>query len=464
MCGQFGTHLRCQHWRRLPEEWHCDVCGNTLPYSSTRQRPVGDHSMNPYASDEDQSSSSTEDCEVNVCTVSDDDAPLATLRRNQDESLQLRSSVEAHEREGASPMRKRRRLSSIQRTPGKAGPSSHRENHLRKSQTASSINDLLESPSTPSSLLFAISDAVFSGATMTEETNATAVPVVITGKEREAILIRDTDSESASDVSEEDFKIGTEKGKSPGNVKREKDDSSSNSNETFAAAKVKSPRIRKQDLQKLRRLTAVPVVEAEADSSADDVKVLGDPMLSEVKILNFENKQEPSDSDDDSCVITNVVKKPCPFGNDRFGKCFLRCCNPAGYFRLDVVATNSKETNCKCKDLQIQTVSSTSSCCHVGEKSNESQKQNLPSTKTNVAINEDGPIASKEHCSVGTNTSPFKPSARKQNPTRKTTITETYFPKGKTPVSPSGQNKRLNLRSKKNGSYLERSQKFLLSS
>lgn len=442
--------------------------------------------MDPYISDGEQSSSSSDDCEVNVCAVSDDDTPLAVLKRNSEEptqlsrsaqeymedgacakprlqtrssaervreraspmrkrpqeQLHLRSSAKEHMGEGASPKRKRRRL-SLQSSPSKA-----------EAGATSSINDLLDSSSMTSSVLFVISDAVFGGAAPIEEMpDAAGVTGTVNDKkESEAILIRDTDSECSSDVSVEVLKIGTEADEEKAG------DAISKSIEavTGDAVNVNSPRTRKRNLAKLKGSSLVEhVAKVEADSSATilPVKVESFEPQSVVNLLNFESKHEPYSSDDDSCLITKVVKKPCPVGNDKVGECSLRCCNPVSYFCPNFGTTGSKGTSCKCKDLQITTISSTSSCNHVQGKSVK-QEQSLPSAKT-TALTEDDP--SKTLCTVGTNTLPLKPSARKEISYKQRTITETYFPKGKRPSSPSGQHKRLNLRSKKNGSYLERS-------
>ena len=531
LCGQFGTHLKCQHWKRWPLEWHCNVCGNTLPYSSTRQRPMGDCSMDPYTSDGGEESSSADDCEVNVCSVSDnDDVPLASLKKDVEKLFHPRSSVEEHMKEEAaslvrtrrqqmlqlrnsvddcteegafllgkcqpeplqpqssieehfkggtaspmrkrrqdswqlgsgteqavkkksSPMRKRRRL-SLQGSPERAEIGNH---ILRSQTTASSINDLLDSTSMTSSVLLVYADAartVLGGAMATEGTSDTTT----VKRDSEAILIRDSDSEYSSDASVEVLAINTATDQRKESTTCKSDDASSTSSEAFDAARMKSPMTKKQNLAKLKKLSLNNITKAEADSSNTflPVKDAGVDRESGVNLLDFESKQEPSNGDDDVCLITKVVKKPCPLGNDKFGKCFLRCCNPVGYFYPDVMATSSKGTHCTCKDLQIKSVSSTSCCSHVQGKSDKNQEPNLPSAKTTTATEDD---ISRELCTVGTNTLPFKPSERKGITSKQSLIMQTYFPKGKRPVSPPGQNKRLNLRSKKNGSYLERSLK-----
>ena len=448
-CGQFGTHLKCQHWKRSPGEWHCDTCGNTLPYSSTRQRPVGDRSMDPYTSDEGEGSSTTEDCEVNVCTISDDDAPLAELKRTQEEQIQLRSSVKTAFRDGASPLRKRRRLSAD--TSSEAGPSNLEEYLSENSRScASYFLDSLHSASVLPNVLLTLSDAVYTETVEKQAGNFEG--------EVQAIVIRDTDSECSSQTSEEDLRIITENPNCKGNSKT--GDTGVKSNVTVDGVGVSSPESRKQKLAKLnsvRKSTEV-VKAAEADSSED---VDREAMLSEVNLLDCGNKEDHDGSDDDACLITKVIKpkrKPCPYGNDKFGKCMLTCCNPTKFLHSVIVASSPKVTNSSHKDLQIETVSSSSSNLnHVPEKSDADAKKPL-------AIDEDnGRDESKECCSVGTNTTAnIAPSVKRVLPSRQTTITERFLPTAKKPSSPSGQNRnlRLKLRHQKKGSFRERKRDF----
>ena len=482
-----------------PAEWHCDVCGNTLPYSSTRKRPIGDHSMDPHVSDDEESSSSDE-CEVNVCAVSDDDVPLAALRQDfqgtsqpqssvgehmseqisfpksepqpeasqlistiaglhareqaspigkcQQEPLKLGNNIEKymHVKDGASPMRKRRRL-SLHGSPRQTRKSSHEENPvvLERETAASSINDLLDSTSMSSSFLLAISDTVLGEAAASDETLDTAAVPVDVDKSCEAILIRESDSECSSDASVELLNIN----KVPGQSKESKKPRSK-ATEAFDAVKERSPlRTRKRYLAKLKRLSLDTKVEADSSASVVSEEEGRETSSTESSSLDFKFKQEPFDSDDDSCLITKVVKKPCPYGNDKFGKCtLLLCCNPVEYFCPGVMATSSKATNYKCRDLQITTVSSTRSCDHDQEKSTREHTR-LEQTAT----------ASEDLCSVGTNTAPLKLSTRKDYPSNQSSIGQYYFPKGKRPVSSSDEPRRLNLRSKKSGSHLERSLK-----
>ena len=446
-CGQFGTHLKCQHWKRSPGEWHCDTCGNSLPYSSTRERPVGDRSMDPYTSDEGEGSSTTEDCEVNVCTISDDDAPLAELKRTQEEQIPLRSSVTTAFRDGASPLGKRRRLSAG--TSSEAGPGNLEEYLCQNSRScASYFFDSLHSASVLPNVLLTLSDAVY---TETVEKQSSDF-----GGEVQAIVIKDTDSECSSQTSEEDLKIITENANCKGNART--GDTGVKSNVTVDGVGVSSPESRKQKLAKLnsvRRSTEV-VKAAEADSSRE---VDGEAMLSEVNLLYCGNKEEHVGSDDDACLITKVIKppkKPCPYGNDKFGKCMLTCCNPTKFVHSVIVASSPKVTNSSHKDLQIETVSS-SNLNHVPEKSDADGKKPLAIDENN------GRDESKKCCSVGTNTTAsIAQSVKRVLPSRQTTSTATFLPTSKRPSSPAGQNRnlRLKLRRQKKGSFRERKRDF----
>lgn len=401
--------------------------------------------MDPYTSDEGEGSSTTEDCEVNVCTISDDDAPLAELKRTQEEQSQLRSSVKTAFRDGASPLRKRRRLSAG--TSNEAGPSNLEEYLSENSRScASFVFDSLHSVSVLPNVLLTLSDAVY---TETVEKRAGNF-----GGEVQAIVIRDTDSECSSQTSEEDLRIITENPNCKGNSTG---DTGVKSNVNVDGVGVSSPETRKQKLGKLNsacRSTEV-VKAAEADSSED---VDREPMLSEVNLLNCGNKEDHDGSDDDACLITKVItppRKPCPYGNDKFGKCMLTCCNPTKFLHSVLVASSSKVTNSSHKDLQIEKVSSSSSNLnHVPEKSDTDGKK---------PDEDNGRDESRECCSVGTNTTAnIAPYVKRVLPSRQTTITETFIPTAKKPSSPSGQNRnlRLKLRRQKKGSFRERKRDF----
>ena len=309
--------------------------------------------------------------------------------------------------------------------------------------------DSLHSASVLPNVLLTLSDAVYTETVEKQSGNF--------GGEVQAIVIKDTDSECSSQASEDDLKIITENPNCEGNSKT--GDTGVKSSVTVDGVGVSSPESRKQKLRKLNsasRSTEV-VKAAEADSSED---VDREAMLSEVNLLNCGNKEDHDGSDDDACLITKVItppRKPCPYGNDKFGKCMLTCCNPTKFLHSVLVASSPKVTNSSHKDLQIETVSSSSNVNHVPEKSDADVKKPL-------AIDEDnGRDESKECCSVGTNTTAnIAPSVKRVLPSRQTTITETFLPTAKQPSSPSGQNRnlRLKLRRQKKGTFRERKRNF----
>ena len=237
--------------------------------------------------------------------------------------------------------------------------------------------------------------------------------------------------------------------------KKSKSENYTSSDESVSVASRDGPNKGKQDLPTITEKRGVDVVEA--DSSAFSVKVEeGTEPGSEVNLPVSDSKQNDADSDEDSCIITNVVKKPCPVGNDKFGmKCFLECCNPKIYCDLHQFSTSANS-----KDLQITTVSSTSGaiCDHFKVKSSLATEQHSLSDQASTGADKE---EKAQFCSVGTNTLPLKPSFRKEQglSTTETTATRSLFSKGKTPVFSSDRNKKLSLRSKKSSNYLERSAK-----
>ena len=448
--------MKCQHWKRSPGEWHCDVCGDIHPSSSTRQRKIGDHSMDPTCiDDDDDESSSAEDLDVNVCSVSDDEISYGTLR-DCDEvgtrpTLSGGDSAEKLLREGVSPKRKRRRL-SLECIGGESPSVSSNEEG-----SGSQFNDM-----TPQ-LLFAISDTIFSAAAVASQESGDMAKqwtgTSTSSKESETISIdSDTASEASVEVINTERKLELLDLKRRPIAKREKKSQPENytsSDTLVSVASNESPRERKQDLSTTTEKRGIDVVEA--DSSAFSVKVEeGTEPRSEVNLPVSDSKQNGGDSDDDSCIITNVVKKPCPVGNDKFGmKCYLECCNPKIYCDFHLFSTSSMT-----RDLQITTVSSTSgtNCGHFTEKSSLAIEQNSLVDQASAGADK---VDKAQVCSVGTNTLPFKPSSRKvkELPTTGTTTTQSLFQNGKTPVSSSDRNKKLSLRSKKPGNYLQRSLK-----
>ena len=458
ICGQAGTHVKCQHWRRSPREWYCDVCGDIHPQSSTRQRKIGDRSMDPSCfddDDDDDESSFAEDLDVNVCSVSDDEISCGIVRDRDavGTSLTLRgeSSVEKLVREGASPMRKRPRL-SLECTDGQSprfsgnnghsSPSfsSNKEGHSEISLDTPTCSSTQFKDMTPE-VLIAISDTIFSGDAGTIQGPGDMAEQCTSSSTKESETTS-MDSDTASEASVELIKIEKKPQlldlKRRPIARREKKSKSENYTSSDELGSVATTEKRGIDV-------------VEADSSGFSVKVEGgtEPAASD-------SKQDDVDSDEDSCIITNVVKKPCPVGNDKFGmKCYLDCCNPTFYCDYHQFLTSAKT-----KDLQITTVSSTSgtACDHFNEKSSQAMVQHsLSDQASSGADNEE-----KAHvCSVGTNTLPLKPSSRKKQelPTTETATTQSFFPEGKIPVSSSDRNKKLSLRSKKSGSYHERSLK-----
>lgn len=509
LCGQFGTHLKCQRWKSPPDEWYCDVCGNTLNYSSTRKRPVvGDRSMDPFFNDTGGSSSDEDSC-VNVCGVSDDDLPLAAIlkkrkgtmkpnssteehpflgepvpmRERHIETLQQKTATEDHKRDTSSPkkgqgealshseseeedsgppMRKRRRLSG---TPGegRTGPLKQKQTTCSDSEnTSCSLNGLvMESSGMTPSLLFAISKSVTEGllsdddATAEEKTSSMAVTPKVEDVEDsatarvnpidEVILIKDTDSESVSDQSEGLLELDADvfQGKQ---MKKDSSNSKQSVEDVISRSPFKRRRYRR--VRRLKRVTAARV-EADSSTSVASVKVERES-TSEQGWLNLKTEQVDNETDDDSCLITKVVKPPCPHGNDKFfGKCILRCCNPTLFGGPDVMTTtNSIQTNHKCEDLQITTVTCRSSVRHNHIHSCKVHDQGRTET-----------AETKEFCSTGINTLPFKLFPRKDSPSEESTITDTQCPAENGPVSTCSQTKLPKLCKRKKGSYLERSLK-----
>lgn len=453
LCGQFGTHIKCQHWKRAPEKWYCDVCGNTLPYSSTRKRPVvGDHSMDPCFGNVDDSSSD-EDCEVNVCSVSDEEMPLATVKRRPEghsstegqpcferasgardqhkEALQQKT-MEKCERDASSETREHETSSHSSQVKDKGSPLSKCERILTKGgnscppkekelirsnseNTACSLDKLvLDSTELTPSVLLAISESVREGlldghCVVADKTSILRVSATVehvtqspkrNSDKNEVIVIEDTDSESSSEYSVELL-------------------------EEYQKPRS-SHRKRRHKRRKLDS-SVDQVSQVEADSSAPLVSVeVKKEMLSEQGFLDLSSKREATINYIHTCVHPKGAKRRCPLGNDKFGECFLRCCNPGGYSVPDVLVTNSVRANRKCGALQSTTVSSTSSSGHRDTCSTQDQTR-------------DEPAAGKELRSIGTNTLPMKLITRKRIQSKQTAITDKYFPIGKKPVSTFSQ-------------------------
>jgi len=371
--------------------------------------------MDPSCIDDDgDESSSAEDLDVNVCSVSDDETSCGTVKDcdavGARPTLSVEDNAEKLFREGVSPMRKRRRL-KLECTGGKSPSfSGNEEGHSKISLDSPTCGATQFKDMTPQ-LLFALSDTIFSGVAVTSQGSGDMAKqwtgTSTSLRESETISI---DSDTASEASVEVIK--TERKLEPLDLKRrpianhEKKSQSENytsSGTLVSVASRESPSERKQDLSTTTEKRGIDVVEA--DSSALSVKVEeGTEPGSEVNLPVSDSKQNVVDSDDDSCIITNVVKKPCPVGNDKFGmKCYLECCNPKIYCDFHLFSTSSKT-----RDLQITTVSSTSgtNCGHFTEKSSLTMKQN--------SLVDEASSGADKVCSVGTNTLPFKLSTRKR--------------------------------------------------
>ena len=453
--------MKCQRWKRSPREWYCDVCGDIHTNPSTRQRKIGDRSMDLSCiyDDDDDESSSAEDLDVNVCSLSDDEISYGTVRDGNAvgtrQTLTAENSVLKLVREGASPMRKRRRL-SLECASGKSPSFSGNNGSQSKiSQDTPSCSGT-QFNGVPPQLLLVLSETIFGSVAATSQGSTDMAKQRTNTDESETISI---DSDSASESSVE--LITTERKPELLDLKRRpiskrgknrKSENDTSLDELVIVASSKSPSKRTLDLSTTAEKRGIDIVAA--DSSAISVKVEEDTEPAS------DSKTDLVESDEDSCIITNVVKKPCPFGNDKFGmKCHLNCCNPKIYCNFHQFST-STET----KDLQITTVSSTSGaiCDHLKEKSSPAMEKNSPSDHAcAVADNEE----KAQVCSVGTNTLRFKPSSSKEHEltTTRTKTTQTLFPKGRTPVSSSRRKKKLNLRGKKSGNYQENSSTGLCS-
>ena len=452
--------MKCQRWKRSPREWYCDVCGDIHTNPSTRQRKIGDRSMDlSCIFDDDDESSSAEDLDVNVCSVSDDEISYGTVRDGNAvgtrHTLTAENSVLKLVREGASPMRKRRRL-SLECASGKSPSfSGNNESQSKISQDTPSCSGT-QFNGVPPQLLLVLSETIFGSVAATSQGSTDMAKQRTNTDESETISI---DSDSASESSVE--LITTERKPELLDLKRRpiskrgknrKSENDTSLDELVIVASSKSPSKRTLDLSTTAEKRGIDIVAA--DSSAISVKVEEDTEPAS------DSKTDLVESDEDSCIITNVVKKPCPFGNDKFGmKCQLNCCNPKIYCNFHQFST-STET----KDLQITTVSSTSGaiCDHLKEKSSLAMEKN--STLDHAAAVADNEEKAQV-CSVGTNTLRFKPSSSKEHEltTTRTKTTQTLFPKGRTPVSSSRRKKKLNLRGKKSGNYQENSSTGLCS-
>lgn len=485
------------------------MCGAIESFSSTRQRQIGDRSEEVSHSEEDEDSSSAEEeHDVNVCSVSDDEISLATVRNRTTSTRQIpahEGSIEKRIRQGASPMRKRRRL-SLEKTASKTISSNEcKEDCSKTSQNTSTstsssglqLNDILGSTSMTSSVLCALSEAVddmLVKGLVTSQESADVTPRQHTiTKDVETIVIDSDNSDTASDSSVELLKPKIKSDKKDLRRKpiarcvknsKSEDSTSSESNESSTATSVNNPGKRKQNLGVSTRSRVIevqddnypksiePVTRAGSKSSAEgkqtlvlstresiDVVKADSSAISikteyeEVNLQVSDKEENVAGSEDDSCIITNVIKKPCPYGNDKNGMtCPLYCCNSKVYV-YQASMSSKKTSTCEFKDLQSGTVSSTSStiCDHVKAKSSTTAEQNQLSDTTSALTDKE---EKGDVCSIGTNTF-FKPSSRKKLSVTQTETNQIFLAEGKTPAAPHGRKDRLKLRCKKSGRFLE---------
>ena len=119
-CGQHGTHLKCQGWRREPSEWICDTCAEGFGVGiGTSSRAVGDQSSLVQSREPSSSECTSEDSTDVPYTTSDDtvstsdeDLPLTVWRR--DKTLALKPNKQKVLRK-RSPKTNRSRCSKSQR-------------------------------------------------------------------------------------------------------------------------------------------------------------------------------------------------------------------------------------------------------------------------------------------------------------------------------------------------------------
>ena len=362
--------------------------------------------------DDDAWESPTEDCEVNVCSVSDDEPPLAEIRNELNcrrETPLPEDTVVKKPNMGSSPMRKRLRI-SLQRSDDED------ETIEQKGERT------IELQETPDFSGLHLGDSFASTSSMTSSFLLT-LSGLITGSARENLqnefeLIgkESIESDCSSDASVEFVKA----------VKTDKEHFDSEANvdrsapvlpNTRSAQCGKVPRRAcfrevKQDLSSTTSKAVMDFVEAE--SCIISVRTEGRESTS---VVNFSVAENKEDSDEDSCCITKVVRKLCPFGNDKCGlKCDLDCCNSVVRHIYQSPSPSAVSMGSYVhKDLQSKTFDSSSTCgstSHVkGNKGKPVDKNKLFDTTTTEAVEEDR----ASFISVGTNTLPFKPCVKKDS-------------------------------------------------
>ena len=261
--------------------------------------------------DDDAWESPTEDCEVNVCSVSDDEPPLAEIRNELNcrrETPLPEDTVVKKPNMGSSPMRKRLRI-SLQRSDDED------ETIEQKGERT------IELQETPDFSGLHLGDSFASTSSMTSSVLLT-LSGLITGSARENLqnefeLIgkESIESDCSSDASVEFVKA----------VKTDKEHFDSEANVDRSAPVLPNTRSAqcgkvlrracfrevKQDLSSTTSKAVMDFVEAE--SCIISVRTEGRESTS---VVNFSVAENKEDSDEDSCCITKVVRKLCPFGND----------------------------------------------------------------------------------------------------------------------------------------------------
>lgn len=428
ICGQTGTHLKCQRWKKSPGEWHCDVCGDKKSQPRTRQRQIGDRSMNYLSSDDDDDDddreSPTEDCDVNVCSVSDDEVPLAEIRNElncRGETPLCVDNVVKRPKAVASPMRKRARV-SLQRSDDEDETTELKEDHTNKPQE------------TPECSGLHLGDIFASTSSMTTSLLLT-LSGLITGTTREniqsdfePILNESVESDCSSEASIEFVKA----------VKTDEKHFNSEINVGRSAGKLQRRAGFQEVKQDLSLTTSKAVRDSvEAESCIISGKTEGRESTSVENLSVSENKDE---IDEDFCCITKVVKKSCPVGNDKCGqKCDLDCCNSvARHIYQSPSPSKVSMSSCSHKDIQSKKVSGSST---YSGRSLVKEKIGKPADQ-NKLLNE--ATTEARFFSVGTNTLPFKQCVKKDS--RHKLASD----------AASTRRKRMKLSSKKSGKRLKR--------
>ena len=438
-----------------------------MPHSSTNGPPGDDHPL--VSEDGDSCSSSGEDLDVHVCSDSEDDLPLILMKRGVDKTRESPQCSDTNTTApivaGPSPQRKRPRL-SLQLDRANAEVIGCKESPTEKLHRVDNgfpdqAFDLFESTSMTSSLLLAVSD-IFNRAVKKLGISPSKSEISPVGegdvktklhKEEnstpEHILIRDTDSECSLEENVdlltsggEQVHQGDSKDKEPTSNILENNES--NCNRTFVKVELNCSDTKGEghvegDSSKISKFS---VKESENCGAARRELNSKDSSNGGLKA------SKECDSDDDTCIITKVVKRPCPLGNDKFGTCFLRCCKPLGYCcsngqsALTPAVSMSNVVNTSENNLHGKI----SRICNKVKETDSSERDPSKSATRHECSKRIG----VEVCSVGTNTPPFVKKSKDVG-------NQTHFSHGKKRNSLSGKNARFTLHNKTSGSYMERS-------